>query len=138
MEQAVIVGNFPTFINDMIHETKSKKFRVGFIKKNGEYRVGKFDKVARSKFKTTEGTYTKLKGKGQTTNPEQYLCAFDLSKKSYRNINYKTMKWIAIGRKLFKINDLLANESVRITAVHKVKFSNLKRLMKENYEMEEK
>ena len=135
MEQAIVVGDFPTFISSLIQETKSKKFRVGFIKKNGDYRVGKFDKVARSKFKTTEGTYTKLKGKGQTTNPEQYLCAFDLNKKSYRNINYRTMKWISIGKKLFKINDLLDNEQVRITAIHKVKFSNLKKLMKENHEI---
>jgi hypothetical protein len=128
MQKAIVVGDLPTFIINMIHTTKSKKFRVGFIKKNGEYRVGKFDKVTRSKFQNDNGTYTKLKGKGQTTNPKQYLCAFDLNKKSYRNINYATLKWFAIGKKLFKINSL--SDDLNVTMFEKVKFSELKSLMK--------
>lgn len=130
--QSVHTGKFSEFIQGMINETKAKKFRVGFIKKNGEYRVGKFDLVYRTKWKQADGTIVKRKGKKRTTDPNKYLLAQDLEKGQPRNINYDTMKWISVGKKVFIINDLLNNDTIRISLLHKVKFTDLKSLMKGN------
>ena len=37
------VGKINEYIYTLMTSTKAKKFRAGFMKKNGEYRVGKFD-----------------------------------------------------------------------------------------------
>lgn len=130
LENAIVVGDFPKFIQAMIDETKSKKFRIGFTKKDGSYRVGKFDTKHRVTWKQSDGTMYKRKGKERTTNPNEYLLAHDLEKNAPRNINYKTIQWIAIGKKLFKINDLPNMNRIRVAHVHKVKFSELKTLLK--------
>jgi len=37
------VGKVSDLLYDLMTSTKAKKFRAGFIKTNGDYRVGKFD-----------------------------------------------------------------------------------------------
>ena len=127
--QTLFTCKFSDFIGELINETKSKKFRVGFLKKNGEYRVGHFDLKYRSKWKQDDGTIIKRKGKKRTTDPNKYLLAHDLKKGQPRNINYDTMKWISVGKKVFIINDLLNNDTMRISTLHKVKFTDLKKLI---------
>ena len=39
----VRIKDFPDFIETLIEQFKSEKFRVGFIKKDGTKRVGSFD-----------------------------------------------------------------------------------------------
>jgi len=119
----------PKWINEQIQETKSKKFRVGFIKKNGELRVGTFDTKHRVRWKLTDGTMYTRKGEKRTTKPEDYLLAHDLIKKAPRNINYRTIQWFAVNKKLFIFNDLLDNENFKIRTMTKVPFSYLKKIM---------
>ena len=43
MQTDVRVKDFPQFIETLIEQFNSERFRVGFIKKDGSKRVGKFD-----------------------------------------------------------------------------------------------
>ena len=76
------VGSVSNLLYDLLTSTKAKKFRAGFIKTNGEYRVGKFDLLNRSTWKQTDGTMYKRKGKKRTTDADEYILAHDLDKKS--------------------------------------------------------
>ena len=73
------VGSVSNLLYDLLTSTKAKKFRAGFEKKNGEYRVGKFDLLNRSTWKQTDGTMYKRKGKKRTTDADEYILAHDLS-----------------------------------------------------------
>ena len=42
------VGKVSDLLYDLMTSTKAKKFRAGFIKTDGSYRVGKFDLLNRS------------------------------------------------------------------------------------------
>ena len=57
------VGKVSDLLYDLMTSTKAKKFRAGFIKTDGSYRVGKFDLLNRSTWKQTDGTMYKRKGK---------------------------------------------------------------------------
>ena len=109
--------------------TKAKKFRAGFEKKNGEYRVGKFDLLNRSTWKQTDGTMYKRKGKKRTTDADEYILAHDLDKKAPRNISVKRLKWFSVGKKVYKINRLEVNDDITIVMFDKIKFNHLKLLM---------
>jgi len=109
--------------------TKAKKFRAGFIKTNGEYRVGKFDLLNRSTWKQTDGTMYKRKGKKRTTDADEYILAHDLDKKAPRNISVKRLKWFSVGKKVYKINRLEVNDDITIVMFDQVKFNHLKLLM---------
>ena len=114
---------------DLMTQTKAKKFRAGFEKKNGEYRVGKFDLLNRLTWKQTDGTMYKRKGKKRTTDPDEYILAHDLDKKAPRNISVKRLKWFSVGKKVYKINRLEVNDDITIVMFDKVKFTALKTLM---------
>jgi len=109
--------------------TKAKKFRAGFTKVNGEYRVGKFDLLNRSTWKQTDGTMYKRKGKKRTTDADEYILAHDLDKKAPRNISVKRLKWFSVGKKVYKINRLEVNDDITIVMFDQVKFNHLKLLM---------
>ena len=100
MQTDVRIKDFPQFIETLIEQFKSERFRVGFIKKpknkyvQGEKRVGKFDLLYRVRWKQSDGSMYKRKGKGRTTDEDEYLLAFDLDKKAPRNISYARMKWL--------------------------------------------
>ena len=123
------VGSVSNLLYDLLTSTKAKKFRAGFEKKNGEYRVGKFDLLNRSTWKQTDGTMYKRKGKKRTTNPDEYILAHDLDKKEPRNISVKRLKWFSVGKKVYKINRLEVNDDITIVMFDKVKFNHLKLLM---------
>jgi len=55
------VGSVSNLLYDLLTSTKAKKFRAGFTKVNGEYRVGKFDLLNRSTWKQTDGICTSVK-----------------------------------------------------------------------------
>ena len=90
------VGKVSDLLYDLMTSTKAKKFRAGFTKVNGEYRVGKFDLLNRSTWKQTDGTMYKRKGKKRTTDADEYILAHDLDKKAPRNISVKRLKWFSV------------------------------------------
>ena len=79
-------GKVSDFIITLMTQTKAKKIRAGFIKKDGSYRVGKFDLKHRKTWKQLDGTMYKRKGKKRTTNPDENILVHDLVKKAPRNI----------------------------------------------------
>ena len=130
MTQTIQLGFVSDLLYDLMTQTKAKKFRAGFTKVNGEYRVGKFDLLNRSTWKQTDGTMYKRKGKKRTTNPDEYILAHDLDKKEPRNISVKRLKWFSVGKKVYKINRLEVNDDITIVMFDKIKFTALKNLIK--------
>ena len=131
MKQSQIkVGSVSDYLYTLMTQTKSKKFRAGFFKKDGEYRKGKFDLLNRKTWKQTDGTMYKRKGKTRTTKPDEYILAHDLDKKAPRNISVARLKWFSVGKKVYKINRLELNNTITIAIFEKVKFNHLKLLMK--------
>ena len=124
------VGKVSDLLYDLMTSTKAKKFRAGFIKVNGEYRIGKFDLLNRSTWKQTDGTMYKRKGKKRTTNADEYILAHDLDKKAPRNISVKRLKWFSVGKKVYKINRLEVDDNITLVMFDKVKFTALKNLIK--------
>jgi len=124
------VGKVSDLLYDLMTSTKAKKFRAGFIKTDGSYRVGKFDLLNRSTWKQTDGTMYKRKGKKRTTDADEYILAHDLEKKAPRNISVKRLKWFSVGKKVYKINRLEVNDSITVVMFEKVKFTALKNLIK--------
>ena len=123
------VGKVSDLLYDLMTSTKAKKFRAGFIKTDGSYRVGKFDLLNRSTWKQTDGTMYKRKGKKRTTDPDESIFEHDLDKKAPRNISVKRLKWFSVGKKVYKINRLELNDDITIVMFDKVKFTALKTLM---------
>ena len=85
-------GKVSDFIITLMTQTKAKKIRAGFIKKDGSYRVGKFDLKHRKTWKQLDGTMYKRKGKKRTTNPDENILVHDLVKKAPRKNYGKTNK----------------------------------------------
>ena len=131
MKQSQIkVGSVSDYLYTLMTQTKSKKFRAGFFKKDGEYRKGKFDLLNRKTWKQTDGTMYQRKGKKRTTKADEYILAHDLDKKAPRNISVARLKWFSVGKKVYKINRLELNNTITIAIFEKVKFNHLKLLMK--------
>ena len=129
-QSQVKIGKVSDYLYALMTQTKAKKFRAGFMKKNGEYRVGKFDLLNRSTWKQTDGTMYQRKGKKRTTQADEYILAHDLDKKAPRNISVARLKWFSVGKKVYKINRLELNNTITIAIFEKVKFNHLKLLMK--------
>ena len=70
MQHEEAIKNFPHFIETLIEQFKSERFRVGFIKKDGSKRVGKFDLLYRVRWKQSDGSMYNRKGKGRTTDED--------------------------------------------------------------------
>ena len=131
MKQANIqVGKVSDYLYALMTQHKVKKFRAGFIKKNGDYRTGKFDLKYRKTWKQDDDTMYKRKGKERTTKADEYILAHDLEKKAPRNISIARLKWFSVGKKVYKINHLELNDTVTIVMFEKVKFNHLKLLIK--------
>ena len=123
------MGKVSDLIYTLLTQTKSKKFRAGFMKKDGTYRVGKFDLKNRKTWKQTDGTMYKRKGKARTTKPDEYILAHDLDVKQPRNISISKLIWFSVGKKVYTVNRLLDNDTVNIVMFERVKFNHLKMLM---------
>ena len=136
MQQDVRVKDFPLFIETLIEQFKSEKFRVGFIKKDGSKRVGKFDLLYRVRWQQADGSMYKRKGKPRTSNPNEYLKAHDLDKKAPRNISYARMKWLNVGKKFYKIKHL--KTKVKVIEFPKVEFDVKKDLLDGNWDILDK
>ena len=135
--EPVHIGDFSSFIENLVSKTKSKRFRAGFFKKDGIYRVGKFDFKYRKTWKQTDGTMYQRKGKARTTKKEDYLLAHDLDKKAPRNISYKRLLWISVGKKIWGISQFrLADEHIRLYVLNPTKYSELKNLLRGKLELE--
>ena len=123
------VGKVSDLLYDLMTSTKAKKFRAGFTKVNGEYRVGKFDLKNRETWKQADGTMYVRKGKKRTTDADEYILAHDLDKQRPTNISIERLKWFSVGKKVYKINRLELNDDITIVMFDKVKFTDLKTLM---------
>jgi len=130
----VRVKDFPSFIETLIEQFKSEKFRVGWIKKDGTKRVGKFDIVYRVRWKQSDGSMYKRKNKARTTDPTKFLQAYDLEDNcTPKNISYATMKWLNVGKKFYKIKHL--KTKVKVIEFPKVTFDMREALDKGNWEV---
>ena len=136
MQTDVRVKDFPQFIETLIEQFKSKKFRVGFIKKDKSKRVGKFDLIYRVRWKQTDGSMYKLKGMPRTTDASEYLKAHDLDKKAPRNISYARMKWLNVGKKYYKTKHL--KTKVKVIEISKVTYEMKKDLLDGNWDFLER
>ena len=125
----VQIGKVSDFLYTVLTQTKAKKFRAGFLKKDGSYRKGNFDLKDRNTWKQTDGTMYQRKGKKRTTNPDEYILAHDLDKKAPRNISVSRLLWFSVGKKVYKINHLAEDSNVRIFEFEKVKFNYVKDLL---------
>ncbi len=124
----VRIKDFPNFVETLIAQFKAEKFRVGWIKKDGTKRVGKFDIVYRVRWKQSDGSMYKRKNKARTTDPMKFLQAYDLEdNRTPKNINYATMKWLNVGKKFYKINHL--KTKVKVIEFPKVEFDVKKDLL---------
>ena len=133
MQTDVRIKDFPQFIETLIEQFKSERFRVGFIKKDGSKRVGKFDLLYRVRWKQSDGSMYKRKRETRTTDEDEYLLAFDLDKKAPRNISYARMKWLNVGKKFYKIKHL--KTKVKIIEFPKVEFDVKKDLLDGNWDI---
>ena len=136
MQHEEAIKNFPHFIETLIEQFNSERFRVGFIKKDGSKRVGKFDLLYRVRWKQSDGSMYKRKGETRTTDEDEYLLAFDLDKKAPRNISYARMKWLNVGKKFYKIKHL--KTKVKIIEFPKVEFDVKKDLLDGNWDILER
>ena len=136
MQHEEAIKNFPHFIETLIEQFKSERFRVGFIKKDGSKRVGKFDLLYRVRWKQSDGSMYKRKGETRTTDEDEYLLAFDLDKKAPRNISYARMKWLNVGKKFYKIKHL--KTKVKVIEFPKVAFDVKQELLNGNWEILER
>ena len=122
-------NNVPHLLYTLLTQPKAKKFRAGFIKKDGSYRVGKFDLKDRKTWKQEDGTMYKRKGKKRTTNPDENILVHDLVKKAPRNIPVSRLLWFSVGKKIYKVQKIKDDNSSRIFMFERVKFNHLKILM---------
>ena len=99
------IGEVPDLLYTLLTQTKAKKFRAGFIKKDGSYRTGKFDLKFRTTWKQLDGTMYKRKGKKRTTNPDENILVHDLMKKAPRNIPVSRLLWFSVGKKVYTVNN---------------------------------
>ena len=136
MQHEEKIKNFPHFIETLIEQYNSERFRVGFIKKDGSKRVGKFDLLYRVRWKQSDGSMYKRKGETRTTDEDEYLLAFDLDKKAPRNISYARMKWLNVGKKYYKTKHL--KTKVKVIEISKVTYEMKKDLLDGNWDFLER
>ena len=136
MQTDIRVKDFPQFIETLIDQFKSKKFRVGFIKKDKSKRVGKFDLIYRVRWKQSDDTMYRRKGVARTTDEDEYLLAHDLNKKAPRNISYARMKFLNVGKKWYKTKHL--KTKVKVKEISKVTYEMKKDLLDGNWDILER
>ena len=123
------IGKVSDHLYSLMTQTKARKIRAGFIKKDGSYREGTFDLKDRKTWKQTDGTMYQRKGKKRTTNPDEYILAHDLTKKQPRNISVSRLKWFSVGKKVCQIDRLELDNDVNVVFFNPVKFNHLDSLM---------
>ena len=137
MQHDVRVKDFPQFIATLIDQFKSERFRVGFVKKDGSKRVGKFDLLYRVRWKQSDGSMYSRKGKARTTDEDKFLLAHDLEdNRTPKNISYARMKWLNVGRKFYKIKHL--GTKVKVIEFPKVEFNVKRDLLDGNWDILDK
>ena len=133
----VRIKDFPDFIETLIEQFKSEKFRVGFVKKDGSNRVGKFDLLYRVRWKQSDGSMYVRKGMARTTDQDKFLLAHDLEdNRTPKNISYARMKWLNVGKKFYKIKHL--KTKVKVIEFPKVEFNVKKDLLDGNWDILER
>ena len=134
MQTDVRVKDFPQFIETLIEQFNSERFRVGFIKKDGSKRVGKFDLLYRVRWKQSDGSMYVRKGMARTTDQDKFLLAHDLEdNRTPKNISYARMKWLNVGKKFYKIKHL--KTKVKVIEFPKVEFNVKKDLLDGNWDI---
>ena len=65
------------------------------------------------------GVVKNIKGKKRTTSPSDYMIAFDMSKRQYRNIYYNTIEKITVNKQTFHVK-VIDSKSYRFALVERV------------------
>jgi hypothetical protein len=133
IQSNVRIKDFPNFVETLITQFKAEKFRVGFVKLNKEKRVGRFDLIHRVRWKQSDGSMYKRKGKARTTDEDEYLLAHDLKKKAPRNISYARMKFLNVGKKFYKTKHL--KTKVKVIEISKVTYKMKKDLLEGKWDI---
>ena len=137
MQTDVRVKDFPQFIETLIDQFNSERFRVGFVKKDGSKRVGKFDLIYRVRWKQSDGSMYVRKGMARTTDQDKFLLAHDLEdNRTPKNISYARMKWLNVGKKFYKIKHL--KTKVKVIEFPRVEFNVKKDLLDGNWDILER
>ena len=137
MQTDVRVKDFPQFIETLIDQYNSERFRVGFVKKDGSKRVGKFCLQYRVRWKQSDGSMYKRRGMARTTDQDKFLLAHDLEdNRTPKNISYARMKWLNVGKKFYKIKHL--KTKVKVIEFPKVEFNVKKDLLDGNWDILER
>ena len=122
-------GKDSNLLYTLMTQTKAKKFRAGFIKTDGSYRVGKFDLKDRKTWKQEDGTMYKRKGKKRTTDANEYILAHDLDKfRRPTNISIDRLLWFSVGKAVYTVTKL-QGKTISVVMYERVKFSGLKLLL---------
>ena len=90
--------------NGIFHIRWKKKDRRQFIDNESGYPVINPDYDKNTILRTGNfrlGVVKNLKGGKRNTDPNEYLIAFDMSKKGYRNIYYNTIERITVNKQTF-------------------------------------
>ena len=82
---------------ELIRDTNGKIFSSTFIKKDGTHRL------MTARLKVTKGL--KEDAKPQPYEPSKYnlLCVYDMTKQSYRMLNFNTLLTLTINKNNYKI-----------------------------------
>jgi len=82
---------------ELIHDTNGKIFSSTFIKKNGQHRL------LTGRLKVTKGLKEDAKPRPYEPSKYNLVCVYDMTKQSYRMINFNTLLTLTINKNKYKI-----------------------------------
>ena len=82
---------------DVIHQTNGQIFSSTFIKKNGEHRL------MTARLKVSKGLKEDAKPRPYEPSKYNLVCVYDMTKKSYRMINLKTLLTLTINKNTYTV-----------------------------------
>jgi len=113
--------------NGIFHISWRKKDRRLFVKNQYGFEEENIDFGKHTILRTGNfrlGVVKNLKGGERNTSPEDYMIAFDMGKKGYRNIYYNTIEKITVNKQTFTIK-VIDNKKYRFAMVEPNKYGAL-------------
>lgn len=112
-----LIGN-----NGIFHISWRKKDRRLFVKNQNGFEeentdFGKHTILRTGNFRL--GVVKNLKGGERNSSPSDYMIAFDMSKKGYRNIYYNTIEKITVNKQTFHVR-VIDSKQYRFALVERV------------------
>tara|TARA_R110000751_G_scaffold58811_1_gene123892 strand:+ start:255 stop:536 length:282 start_codon:yes stop_codon:yes gene_type:complete len=81
----------------LIHDTNGRIFSSTFIKKNGQHRL------LTGRLKVSKGLKEDAKPRPYEPSKYNLVCVYDMTKQSYRMINFNTLLTLTINKTNYKI-----------------------------------